>query len=217
MRSAFTRSRHRLSSLARYTAGVETRYDPSAIVGDESHQQLARGLLIGARFHSAPVIRLADAKPMQLGQCLRADGRWRLIAFGGQEDEGQNGGAIAGLCEFLIADPASPLKRYTVEGDDQDSVIDVRAVFQSAHQALALERMPALLLPRKGKLGLTDYEKIFCPDVSCGPDIFDKRGIDRARGALVIVRPDQFVAAILPLQDHSGLAAFFEPFMLDRL
>lgn len=33
------------------------------------------------RFHSVPVIRLADAKPMRLGHAARADGAWRRYSF----------------------------------------------------------------------------------------------------------------------------------------
>jgi phenol 2-monooxygenase len=73
-----------------------------------------------------------------------------------------------------------------------------------------------LLLPRKGRFGLIDYEKAFCPDLEHGPDIFVLRGIDRALGAMVIVRPDQYVANVLPLGAHDELAAFFAAFMLDR-
>lgn len=69
------------------------------------------------------------------------------------------------------------------------------------------------LRPRKGRHGLIDYEKTFCPDTRSGPDIFDVRGIDRARGCLVLVRPDQFVAHVLPLQARAELAAFFDGFL----
>ena len=44
-----------------------------------THQDLAKGFTIGMRFHSAPVVRLADAKPMQLGHC--APRRRRLAAL----------------------------------------------------------------------------------------------------------------------------------------
>ena len=72
--------------------------------------------------------------------------------------------------------------------------------------------MPALLLPAKGRSGLRDYEKMFCPDLKNGDDIIDMRGIDRERAALVIVRPDQYVAHVLPLDAHGELAAFFACF-----
>jgi phenol 2-monooxygenase len=93
-------------------------------------------------------------------------------------------------------------------------VIDVRAVFQQAHHELAIEALPALLLPRKGRYGLRDYEKIFCSDLKDGHDIFTMRGIDRQAGCMIVVRPDQYVAAVLPLDGYGELAAFFDGFML---
>ncbi len=45
-------------------------------------------------------------------------------------------------------------------------------------------------------------------------DIFTMRGIDREKGCLVIVRPDQFVAHVLPLDAHAELAAYFDGFMV---
>ena len=44
-------------------------------------------------------------------------------------------------------------------------------------------------------------------------DIFTMRGIDRERGCMVVVRPDQYVAHVLPLDGYEQLAAFFDGFM----
>ena len=74
-----------------------------------------------------------------------------------------------------------------------------------------------MLLPRKGKFGLIDYEKAFTPDIRNGSDIFVLRGVDRAKGALVIVRPDQHVANVLPLDAHRELADFFGRFLIDQV
>jgi phenol 2-monooxygenase len=58
-----------------YTAGTATQYDPSILTGERDHQHLAAGFAIGARFHSAPVIRLSDAKRVHLGHSSkRTDG-----------------------------------------------------------------------------------------------------------------------------------------------
>ena len=198
----------------RYTAGVETTYDPSTIIGTNAHQALAAGLQVGKRFHSAPVIRFADAKPMQLGHVLAADGRWRIMAFADQSDDGGENGAIAKLCWYLAEDKASPLRRYTPSGADPDSVIDLRVVFQLGHRSLQLGDMPPLLLPRKGRYGAIDYEKIFCPDLKSGNDIFDMRAINRQRGALIVVRPDQFVSLIIPLDAFEALSEFFGGILL---
>ena len=200
----------------RYTAGTTIRYEPSVLTAESTHQSLAKGFPVGMRFHSAPVIRLADAKPVELGHVIDADGRWRLILFGNRDDPASPGSAVTRLCDWLAEDSDSPVRRYTPSGSDVDSVIDVRAVFQQGHRALAVGTMPPLLLPRKGRYDLHDYEKVFCPDLNRGPDVFDLRGVDRDRGCVVVVRPDQHVAHVLPLDAHRELAAFFEGFMIPR-
>ncbi|TNF17619.1 MAG: 3-hydroxybenzoate 4-monooxygenase [Rhodobacteraceae bacterium] len=194
----------------RYTAGVETRYAPGMLTGADTHADLAKGFTTGMRFHSAPVIRLCDARPLQLGHAIKADGRWRLMAFAAEGDVGQPGGGIAGLCAFVTE---RLVARYTPEGADCDAVFDLRAVFQTSHRDMDIGGLPDALLPRKGIHGLIDYEKAFCPDLRYGPDIFDLRGIDRHHGALVVLRPDQYVAQVLPLDGFAEVEAFFAGFM----
>jgi len=200
----------------RYTAGVETQYDTSIITNTKAptNQRLAAGLTLGKRFHSATVIRLSDGLPMQLGHTIKADGRWRIIVFADAEDIGCKGKPVATLCEYLASAPTSPIIRYTPKGADVDNLIDVRAVFQFPPTSMSIETLPALLLPRKGKYGLIDYEKVFCPNAPSGRDIFDTRSIDRQRGAVVIVRPDQYVAGIFPLNNFTGISRFFDQFLL---
>jgi phenol 2-monooxygenase (NADPH) len=195
----------------RYTAGVEAQYAPSALVGDDTHQGLAAGLKIGMRFHSVPVIRLGDAKPVHLGHEMPADGRWRVLLFAPAGDSGATSGTVATACEQLRQDV---IRCFTPADQDQDSVIDLRAVFQQGHRDLDFAQMPAALRPAKGRFGLTDYEKIYCPDQHSGQDIFDLRGIDRQVGALVVVRPDQFVAGVFGVRDTAGIRGFFDQILL---
>ena len=200
----------------RYTAGVETCYAKSLLIMPDRHQSLAVGLKIGMRFHSAPVIRVADAKRIHLGHICEADGRWRLLAFAPKNDFGQKVGVIGNLVTFLNYDSESPIKKYTAIGHDLDATLDFRVVFQQRHHEIKIGKLPSHLLPRKGRFGLVDYEKVFCSDHKIGPDIFDARGIDRDAGALIIVRPDQYVAAIMPLTDWPGMCAFFDGFMVEQ-
>jgi phenol 2-monooxygenase len=93
-------------------------------------------------------------------------------------------------------------------------VIDVRAVFQQGHRTLDIGTMPAVLRPRKGRFGLIDQEKIFCPDPATD-NIFDLRGVDRDAGCVVVVRPDQYVAEVLPLDAHQELTEFFAGILVD--
>ena len=92
-------------------------------------------------------------------------------------------------------------------------MFDLRVIFQGYHRDLRVEQLPSLLLPRKAKFGLIDYEKAFTADRRAG-DIFDLRGIDRAQGCIVVVRPDQYVAQVLPLDAFTELDAYFASFMV---
>lgn len=194
----------------RYTAGLATHYPAGPLIGTSEHQALAQGFTIGTRFHSAPVIRVADARRLHLGHVHRADGAWRLYAFADASTE-----RLDALLRWLSDSPESPVRRYTPAHADPDSVIDVRAIYQHSHREIEVDALPPVLLPRKGRFGLIDYEKTFSPDLVNGMDIFDLRGIDRARGALVVVRPDQYIGHVLPLEARDTLSTFFARFMLD--
>ncbi|WP_068114164.1 FAD-binding monooxygenase [Tropicimonas marinistellae] len=197
-----------------FTGGLAVRYDQSMLVGAPIHQALATGEEIGRRFHSAPVVRVSDAMQMQLGHVAEADGRWRIYAFAGRNDGSSPGSAIHRLADWLETDANSPVLKYTKPDEDIDALFDVRAVFQQTFEDLAYEEMPTLLKPTKGTLGLQDHEKVFCVDHKGAGDIFEMRGIDRARGCMIVVRPDQYIAHVLPLDGYDELARFFDAFLL---
>ena len=198
-----------------FTGGLAVQYDPSALFGAATYQALAMGEQIGRRFHSAPVVRLSDAKQMQLGHAAEADARWRIYTFAGKTDGNQPSSALHKLAHWLKTDAKSPIVRHTRPGEDIDAVIDLRAVFQQTFEQLEYENMPALFKPKTGKLGLQDHEKIFCVDHKGAGDIFDMRGINRDQGCVVVVRPDQYVAHVLPLDGFAELTDFFAGIMRD--
>ena len=154
-------------------------------------------------------------------KCFGADRRTLADLMRGQGFEpepGQNGAdlfrlsdvcRVKALCAYLADDADSPLKRHTPEGRDVDAIIDLRAVFQNYHRDIEVDSLHWLLVPQKGSLSLRDYEKVFCPDLKSGKDIFDMRGIDRDRGCIVVVRPDHYVANVLPIDAFDELTRFF--------
>ena len=193
-----------------FTGGLAVQYMASSLTAAPTHQALATGQEIGKRFHSAPVVRLADAMQMQLGHAAEADGRWRVYAFAGKQDGSAPGSAIHKLADWLESNADSPVVKYRREGDDIDGLIDLRAVFQQTFDQLNYADMPSLLKPLKGKLSLQDHEKVFCVDHKGVGDIYEMRGIDREQGCMIVVRPDQYISHILPLDAYSDLAAFFD-------
>ena len=107
-----------------FTGGTAVKYDHSWLFAEGKSQQLAGGLEIGRRFHSAPVVRVADAKQMHLGHVAKADARWRIYAFAGKADSSRPGSAIHKLADWLENDSHSPIVRHTRKGEDVDAVID---------------------------------------------------------------------------------------------
>ena len=199
----------------RYTAGVSVQYSASALVADNEYQQLAGGLTIGKRFHSAMVTRLADALPVQLGHTIKADGRWRLFVFAGQSNPCDKRSEVRLLCDFLSTDPDSPALKYQPASDDPDAVIDLRVIIQQHHHEINNMDMHPYLMPVKGILGLRDNEKIFSALTKNEPDIFNKREIDR-NGCMVLVRPDQYIADVMPVNATSRLSGFFSRILMAK-
>ncbi|MEO7017446.1 MAG: 3-hydroxybenzoate 4-monooxygenase, partial [Leifsonia sp.] len=182
---------------------------PSILIGEATHQELASGYPIGKRFKSATVVRVADTNPVQLGHHHRADGRWRIYAFADTPGAGAES-TVAEWAEWMATSPGSPLLAHTPADGDIDSVFDIKVVYQQPHTDLDIGRVPRVFLPRTGPFELIDYEKVYASDPK--QDIFDLRGIDRG-GVVVVVRPDQYVAQVLPLAATEELAAFFRPIL----
>jgi phenol 2-monooxygenase len=193
-----------------FVSGTSIEYFPSYICTGQENQELAAGYKIGQRFHSAEATRVADGANQHLGHLVKADGRWRIFVFGGTQDPTRPSSDAYKFIDFLANDASSPVLKYTPKGSDIDSVIDTYAVFQQ--QDLSMHDLHDFLWPAKGKYGLRDYEKVF--HSQDGNDVYDLRGIDRMAGCVVIVRPDQHVATILPVTAHAELSKFFDAFMI---
>lgn len=191
-------------STAEFPAGFMTQYTPSMLIGEAAHQELAAGFPIGKRFKSAPVLRVSDTNPVQLGHLARADGAWRIYVFADPARAGAPS-AVTDLAQWLADAPDSPLAAVP-EGVDRDVWFDLKVIYQQDHKGIDIGAVPAVFKPQVGPFALTDLGRVFGADP--GADIFQERGIDRA-GAVVVVRPDQYVAQVLPLTATAELARFF--------
>ncbi|MBW4095190.1 MAG: 3-hydroxybenzoate 4-monooxygenase [Acidobacteria bacterium] len=200
-----------------FPAGFMTEYQPSMVIAPATHQQLATGFPVGKRFKSAPVVRVCDANDVQLGHHHRADGRWRIYAFADSQAPTDAGAADAGVSLLnqwaeWISGAESPLARFTPQGADADAVFDVKVIYQEDYTEVELGQVPRVFLPRTGPFGLVDYEKVYAAGAT---DIFTERGLDRG-GVVVVVRPDQYVANVLPLTATAELAKFFAGALLPQ-
>ena len=194
-----------------FPAGFMTQYSPSMITLGAEHQQLAVGYPIGKRFKSAEVIRRADNRWRHLGHFHEADGRWRIYVFADAAAPALTGTPTADFADWWANDPASPRVRYTPAGGDEDAVFDTKVIYQQDYTLVEHTDVPRAFQPVKVPYGLIDINQIFAS--GHGRDIFRDREISRD-GAIVIVRPDQYVAGVLPLTAREELSAFFAGNML---
>ncbi len=198
---------------AEFPSGFMTQYAADGgIVAGAGHQDLATGFPIGKRFKSAPVTLAADGNVVHLGHHAKADGRWRIYAFADAA-----GTALADFAAWLGDAPDSPVVRHTPAGADIDAVFDAKVIYPGGYDEIDVTRVPAIFRPRTGPLHLTDWEKVFAaaPNRWNETDIFAERGLSR-EGVVVVVRPDQYVAAVLPLEATGELAAFFDAWLLPQ-
>ncbi|PFG29275.1 FAD-binding monooxygenase [Paramicrobacterium agarici] len=200
------------TATAEFPAGFMTQYKPSMITGENTHQDLASGFPIGKRFKSARVVRIGDTNPVHLGHHARADGRWRVYAFADAAAPGEPS-ALTSWAEWMLGSPDSPVARFTPEGSDLDGQFDIKVVYQQNLEDVDLNRVPKIFLPRSGPFQLVDYEKVYA--TLEGEDIFDERDISR-NGAVIVVRPDQYVAHVLPLTATTELAEFFAQSFIEQ-
>jgi len=181
------------------------------IVAEAKHAGLATGFPTGKRFKSAPVQRVCDTNPLQLGHQATADGRWRIYVFADAAEAGA-ASPTAEFAQWLETSPESPLAA-TPGGADADAWFDVKVIYQQDHRGIDINAVPAVFKPEVGPFKLTNLEKVYGTDPKA--DIFDLRGLDRG-GVVVVVRPDQYVANVLPLTATAELGAFFAPLLPAR-
>ncbi|RYC60497.1 hypothetical protein CHU98_g5727 [Xylaria longipes] len=193
----------------RYTAGLATRYDGSMITAATTIQgPLAAKLTVGMRFPSAQVVRVGDAKQVWLTRALPADSRWHLVVFGGDIQDGD----AAKRLQKLALDLEGLVRAFTPPGSDIDSIFNVILVLSSKRADVELETVPEIFTPITGKWKL----KIFVDDEGYNNThghAYKAYEIEPSQGALVVVRPDQYIARIGPLYDIQGVDSFFSGFL----
>ncbi|KAI1213421.1 FAD binding domain-containing protein [Annulohypoxylon truncatum] len=174
----------------RYTAGQAIHYEDSIIVDARMSQPgIATGLTVGMRFPSAQVIRLADARAIQLVQALTTDSRWHVVAFAGNVSS-ENLVPLQDLSLRL----GKVVDAFTPVDVDRDTIINPILVLSSKRTEVEQNWIPDTFTPVVSKWKIKSLFKVFVDDEGYNAahgHAYEKYGVDPKRGALVIVRPDQ--------------------------
>lgn len=118
---------------------------------------------------------------------------------------------MAEFATWWESDSASPRNLYTPVDGDQDAVFDTKAIYQQDYTEVELHDVPKIFQPLKVPFGLHDINQVFA--AGHGRDIFREREVSR-NGVIVVVRPDQYVAGIFPLDAREEISEFFAQNML---
>lgn len=169
-----------------FAAGMMTEYAENLVTGNRDHQDLATGFPVGRRFKSYRAMRRCDARTLHLGHEHTADGRWRVYVFADESTE-----ALQAWAENMHFDP---------------ELVDARVIYQQPYRSFEVLDAPELFRPKVGKLNIPAWEQVWAAIE--GEDIFDARGISRD-GAVVVVRPDQYVGGVFPLNSTNEIQEFF--------
>ena len=179
-----------------------------------STQDLATGVPVGKRMDSVKVLNQSDARPWHLQELLPSNGRWRVLFFTGDiTKDGQRqklddvGTAIDNKDSFL--------HRFTPPGSRYDAVFELLAVHSAPRTSATIFDFPAVFRHYDETEGY-DYMKIYVDDVSYHEGhgkIYDTFGISQ-EGCAVIIRPDQYVSYVGPMEDVEALNRYFSGFML---
>lgn len=194
-----------------FAAGFLTQYGDNLITAGTEHQELATGFPVGRRFKSHPAMRRCDAVSTHIGHEHVADGRWRIYAFADSPAPDEDS-QLREWAQWLQNDPDSPLQRCTPADGDQNAIFDIKVIYQQHYHDFELFDAPEVFFPRVGPHRLQNWENVWSSLKD--DDFFAARGISR-EGAIVVVRPDQYVAAVLPLSDTAALQTFFEQNLLE--
>ncbi|KAI1811251.1 FAD binding domain-containing protein [Poronia punctata] len=214
----------------RYTAGLETRYKDSIITAtatttteegggggksESGGEIVAKGLTVGMRFPGKQVIRVADARHGPLTRALLVAAhsiRWHVVVFGGRGDLER--------LRKLSSNLKPTIQKFTPSTSDPDSMFNIILVLSCKRADVDIEKIPDIFTPVTGKWKMKDILNVFVDDEGYNNSghghAYEGYGIDPVEGALVIVRPDQYVARVGSLDDVEGVDSFFRGFLTIR-
>ncbi|KAK8873572.1 FAD binding domain-containing protein [Apiospora arundinis] len=195
--------------------GVQNEGTPVA----QSKLSAATNCKPGMRFPSYQVMEQCDARPWTLHHKMPSDGRFRLWVFGGDISQAaprERVNALGARLEKGIlpraprielgaaANPFAGTARFRL--DQPPSIIDVMLVHTAPrHEVELLRDLHEVYHPFDAKLGW-DYDKVFADGESYHEGhgrAYEGYGIDPAKGALVVVRPDGYVGLVTEMGEEN--------------
>ncbi|KIP04908.1 hypothetical protein PHLGIDRAFT_176210 [Phlebiopsis gigantea 11061_1 CR5-6] len=186
-----------------FTTGVGIHYSPSVLVNAD-HQAHASKLVIGERVLPQTFIRAADMRPYEIQDLLPADTRYKVLVFAGDTSDAAQLARVRTLAA-AVGSPSGFFKTYG--GAD---VFDILTISSASKEKVNYTDVPPIFRSHWSKVLLDDTEMYPRTDAGGG---YEKYGIDKTEGAVVVVRPDQYVGIVAPFEKLDDITDYFAAFM----
>lgn len=194
-----------------FLSGVAVAYGESILVKPSDHQvvdterssPVAVKVQLGARLPSYQVLNQSNAKPTQIADMLRSDGRWRILVFAGDLHDQVHRSRVNELGDAF----RRLLTRYTGLETRIDTVIELLTIHSASRVDVELLDLHEIYHPWNESAGW-DYEKVYADDLSHHEgfeNAYEKYGIHRTNGGVIVCRPDQHVGCITCLDEAPGV------------
>lgn len=180
----------------------------------ESTQALAPGILVGKRMPSVKVLNQSDARPWHFQELLPSNGRWRVVVFPGDISKPEQRAKLDAV-GAAMNDQSSFLRKFTPPDSQHDAVFELLAVHSAPRGTTTIFDFPEVFRPYDEVDGW-DYSKILVDEESYHEGhgkMYETFDIS-SQGCVVVLRPDQYVSYVGPLEDVGAVNRFFSGFMI---
>ncbi|TFL03010.1 phenol 2-monooxygenase [Pterulicium gracile] len=184
-------------------------------------------LIAGQRLTPGKVTRVSDANQVRLQQQVKMNGAFRIHIFAGDLPKTKE--RLAGFAKWIDS-PESFFNLYRPQGGVKASVLDgvlTSGEFHSTEVDETHRRNPFFAFLTVVATHYYDWEidhlpgclrlyrdQVYCDNI---PDhrvpvpgneapLHHKYGVDRSQGQIIVVRPDGYVGAVVPLAEEGWLA-----------
>lgn len=175
-----------------FTSGCGIQYGPGLLVGahDESATVITAGpttdsghLIPGRRVLNVKTVRFADASPRDIHDDMPSTGQYRIVVllptrFKSAPETG------AAVMTYYVS---------TLQRDFAQGALETVVVFPGTRGALEWTDFPVCVREMSEWLVLGDHSG----------ETYKTWGVDEAKGALVVVRPDGYVGVVAALEEAS--------------
>jgi phenol 2-monooxygenase len=209
-----------------FADGLKAFYGASPLVcKPDNENELIPGhhLVPGERFPPVKLRKQADGNTQWTTRTLESDGRFRLVILAGDIRDEVQKQRIEILGNFLsgqLEEKCSPLRRYTAISGRFDSPIDAVTIHSAPWKETEFFDFPEILRDLDTVRGW-GYDKIWCDDEciwdrDCDGKGYERWGVDRMRGLMLIVRPDQYIGWIGALEDFDKMTHYLDGALIKK-